>query len=264
LSARGVHAIVRGLTKHPTARKLGLTYNSTIGIEGIQLIGQELGNLLLEELNLSFCMTEHRSETNNDDARNQAFQLLAMGLRSNSSLQVLNLSGNDLCPLEAQILMQSIANHRCMRKLIINGHSKIGFEGLILIANELPNCGLEEISLRDFHPWNVGLEEKEVAMKAGRALVDGMKRNSHLGRLDIRVCTGLGQMKPLIQNYLEEVEVYLSLNRSGRYLVMRTDYGDVPTGLWGNVLELSNNKIHHMYYFLRELPWLVPSNPSRN
>lgn len=262
-SAFGLQTIVRGLAEHPTLEKLSLHYNCTVNDEGVNFIGQELVDVEgLTELDLSCCLYNNQTESN-DEARTLAVVILGLGLGRNRSLNVLRLCCNDLISTEAQLLMILLRGHPTLSVLDLSGNSQIGFEGLKLIADELPTSNLEQLYLRSFMDSVTQQSEelKKAAVQAGQALVNGVKRNFLLRTLDLDLLDNQ-DWKKMMQDQLDLVEFYLELNRCGRYL-MRGDFYEMEVAVWAHVLARNNDNINHLHYFLKEQPWLVQSSSSR-
>jgi hypothetical protein len=112
-----------------------------------------------------------------------------------------------------------------------------------LIADELPLLCLTTLDIANSKPTNTASKAFQLARAAFR---QGVRNNFHLCQLKL---TFLG--------YDEQIEFYLELNRYGRLRLLE-EQGPALV-LWCYFLEKVNKEPSHMFYFLRQQPWVISS-----
>jgi Ran GTPase-activating protein (RanGAP) involved in mRNA processing and transport len=181
------------------------------------------------------------------------------GLQQNTSLKEIDLSNNGIDAIGARLLMRGMANHPSITKLYLSNNRNIGYQGLCYIGNELPNLRIKELDLKE-----CTLREADPSLlvtiasqrEAGQALVNGIKENlylTHLTLSDWALPTGFN----------EELEFYMDLNRSGRYL-LGSNHGLAPA-IWCRIFESLDaaDEVGLIYYFLKEHPSLMSYGTCR-
>jgi hypothetical protein len=152
LDDAGIDALVKGLNRHSSIKRLGLDYNN-IGDKGVELLVESMDNgLLLDELCLS---------------RNK---LGANGVLS---------------------LMRLTSTYPSLRELDLSSCKRIRFKSLALIANELKLSKLLKLTLHveAVHFANNKSQKAKAQQRACKmasaALVNAVKCNTHLQELDV-------------------------------------------------------------------------------
>lgn len=121
-------------------------------------------NKILEDLNMSFC-----------GLKPKAAELLGKGIRGNTTLQVLNLKGNEIKKSIADIAKPFIEFKKplCIRDLDLSKchieSEHITLEVLTMISNK--DCTLKVLSLRDNFIKQQAGEQISEAMKHNRSIV---------------------------------------------------------------------------------------------
>lgn len=251
LHPNGAHALMTALTDRPNMSQLVLIGNKSIGYEGLKQLGEDLAHVTLEELYLDSCV-DTVAKTSPTGAQSEACQALAHGLRRNNVLKDLDLANNGIDSMGAQLLIQAIAYHPSLIKLSLAGNPEMGYTGLQLIAQELPRLRLEGLKLGGC--VNSSTATDALIKKTGQALLEGVKENVYLLELDL-------EQADLSDDCLDEIDFYLEVNNSGRNLIHKSDTF-APT-LWCHILANADEEVGHIYYFLREQPWLVRPTGNR-
>jgi hypothetical protein len=177
------------------------------------------------------------------------------------------LKRNRLNAHEALLVLQAAINHCSLKYLVLSDNDDIGFRGLQMIGEVLPDLTLKGLNIRGcaqpLRPsglstlWNhddvegsASKHDEDSAnnviaeQMAGSALVAGMIRNTHI--CDLYEDHGTAWAK--------QIAFYLALNRSGRRKLL---CGQGPASIWPLVFEKLNKKIGHIFYYFREQPGLI-------
>lgn len=183
-------------------------------------------------------------------------------LRQDTTLKVLNFRYQDIYrgelgigPNEALRVIQAITNMPNVTVLNLAGHYRIGFEGLTLIARELPMLKLRELDLsfriQREHPQTE--EQFSLARDtATQAILQGLRPNHSLFKL--RVCSEIIDAN-------DEFYFYTHRNFWRHFLVTTDD--DIPLTIWCYIFErrqpdaLCRVVTSLIYYILSERPDLV-------
>jgi hypothetical protein len=217
--------------------------------------------------------------------------LLAHGLRCNLSVTTLRLTGckiDDEClavflelwqpdsPIRklcfhnnhisgrgVLLLLRAVAGHPAMQEVSLWGNRNIGYDGLIMIGDELRHqTNVTKVNVRECARWieypnpdssEARAQDKAFA-QAGRSLLEGVKQNVNIKEMD-------ASMQQLPLDVENEIDFYANLNKMGRYL-LSTDHGLAST-VWCNILakcqskSIIRNKESLVYFFLCAEPSLV-------
>lgn len=171
---------------------------------------------------------------------------------SHSSIQSLDLGGSKIGPMGALSLIRAVPMHPQFIILNLNDNERIGYDGLALIGKELAGKRLLDLNLSSIAKWvdydDVTCEEavKQASKRAmaSRALLEGMRGNTYLQRLDLK---GLN----LLPEAIAEIDVYRKANNRGRHFLFK-QYKD-PPGIWSVFLAAQKSN-DVLFVFLRELP----------
>jgi hypothetical protein len=249
IGADGALTLLQATRRHTAFCNLDLSCNKNIGHAGLALIGRELPTIGFTHLALQQCV-KALSETNNSYEKvavNAACRSLSDGLRGNASLVALLLGANSIDASGAQMLMQAVSVHPLLETLSLADNKVIGFSGMKLIGMELANTKLKEIEL-DGVILNYWPEpQTQAALVAGQALLDGVRRSSTLTKFSLPV---------LPEMWNDPIQCWVNLNATCRPLLRD---GDIVPAIWPNILAHFHrrDKVSHVYFSLREQPWLV-------
>jgi hypothetical protein len=173
ISPRGVKMLIRATKERPFLQKLDLSYNSKIGCRGFCMIGKELGNISLVELNLSTCACFWEAKR----ASMKACRALADGLQRNQTIQNLSWYGNYIGYEGLQMILRATAN----RKVQLNPYIELwSNRELKTIGEELSNAQLGRLSLAWEHENETDGIERDAAYLA---LFKGLNENRTLRAL---------------------------------------------------------------------------------
>lgn len=246
----GAQAFMRAIATRSHMAQLILIGNDQIGYDGLRKIGEELPHVRLEDLYLDSCV-DMVTKSSSTETRLQACQALANGLRQNNTLKELDLANNGLNSAGAHLLIEGIAHHPSLVKFSIANNPDIGFQGILLVAQGLPLLRVEEINLRGcakrIDTDVASNESKALIVKASQALIASVKENVYLLELNL-------EDMDLADGCREEINFYLELNNSGRNLIHKSD--TIAPAVWCHIFANAEED-GHIYYFLREQPWLV-------
>jgi hypothetical protein len=221
LRDESVSLLVEQLIHHPTLLNLDLSgnYCRSDGMASIvKLLSQQEENNhppLLQHLNLT---NQHAGEFGGSfDITN-----LGLAMRSNCSLQSLDLSFNMLYDDDIQNLVAALSHKNNTTLKLLN-----------LMSNQLTNKGISTIAT-NLPQWK-GLQNLIVTCnrfgeEGARSLLDGLQENTEL--------THLGMPRGFAVS--EDIQHLLALNQGGRKLLLQTKH--VPLGLWPLVLARVNEK----------------------
>jgi hypothetical protein len=180
-----------------------------------------------------------------------------------SPIRKLSFSDNHLSCRGAQLLLRAVAGHPAMQEVFLWGNHNIGYDGLIMIGDELRHqTNVTKVNVHECATWieypnpdssearaqNTGLH------RAGRSLLEGVKQNVNIKEIDAS-----RQHLPLdVEN---EIDFCANLNKMGRYL-LSTNHG-LPSTVWCYILakcqskSIIGNKESLVYFFLCAEPSLV-------
>jgi hypothetical protein len=223
----------------------------------------ELGlSLLAHGLRCNTSVTDLRlAGSKIDDPRLELFLEL---WQPTSPIRELSLSINDISLRGAQQLLRTVACHTAMQVLDLSYNKKIGYDGLIMIGEELLNqTNLTELNVSGCGIWiehpDPNCELARVQYKAlqlaGQSFLKAVKQNVRIKKINVS-----GQrLPPEVEN---EIAFYANLNYMGRYL-LSTDHGLVST-VWCYILakchqskRVVDNNESLIYYFLCAQPSLA-------
>jgi hypothetical protein len=172
ITPRGAKMLIRATAQHPFLQKLDLSYNSAIGCRGLCMIGKELENIRLVELDIDCCL----GFVSNTKLM-KACRALADGLQRNQTIQKLSWSHNYFGNEELQTILRATAN----RKVQLNPCIQVTSHGqLKTIGEELSTAQLGSLSLA----WNHEVETDGIELDAAYlALFKGLNENRTLRAL---------------------------------------------------------------------------------
>jgi hypothetical protein len=163
---------------------------------------------------------------------------------------VLCIGANNFGSLGAKLIMLAVAAHPKLSQLSIAFDQSIGLKGLKHIGNILPNTRLTALQVDDaITPWP--RPQTKLAMEAGQALLQGVQNCPHL------LIFAYDALAPM---WLAPIQLFLNLNASCRPLFSSEI---ITSGVWPHVLARygSLGKNNHLYFCLREQPWLIVARP---
>jgi hypothetical protein len=251
IGATGAGLLLQTITQRPAMEILLLNGNPLIGHAGLQMVGAQLPFLHLKHLDMTRSVVTPESETKCTQESTDAARALADGLRGNTSLESLMIGSNNLGSLGAKLIMQAVAVHPTLTRLALAYDQSIGLKGLQHIGKELPNTRLTSLQVDMMTPWPH--PETKLARKTGQALLRGVQNCSHLR---LFMYDELGPM------YMEPIQLCLDLNTTCR--PMFSSESATSSALWPHVLAHygSHGKNSHLYFCLREQPWLMVASCS--
>jgi hypothetical protein len=245
LTREQTRVLFTALSDHPTLEVLDVDGKDTLGYQGLEIVG----NLVASSRLLLISFTSNKAQcdtaiTSPIAARNQACQVIANGLRSNSTIQRLRLGYNvDMDWDRSQLLLTASANHPSLLELSIDLNFGLGKDEIIALAQHIPNLRLNDLCVNDHHFVRTRIPSKETE-EAGLVLAESIKNNFYLCELEI----------PAV--YLNrQAKFFLELNIFGR-LQLLVRPGLAPE-LCCYVLSKLTAKSSHIFYFLKEQPWLM-------
>ncbi len=136
-------------------------------------------------------------------------------------------------------------------------NTTIGYEGLRLIGEALPNSKLKELVLTGTVKWvDYDDDDDELAQaqklkcdQAAKALVEGVRNNVHLRVLNLDEVY-------LPPKALAELNFYLEMNCNfGRHLLSQQHA--LPPAIWSFLLAKFGHEVSVVFFYVRELPMLV-------
>jgi hypothetical protein len=144
VSQRGAQMLIQAAANYPTLESLSLARNDSIGYDGLELIGRELGNVQLRELAISSCIPVNDDPDPDANEMFTASRALADGLKANHTIQSLNWHCVEFGPEGLRILMRATAHRQVLLNIIIDVAS--GFD-IVAIGDELRHAQLGELVL---------------------------------------------------------------------------------------------------------------------
>ncbi len=226
--------------------------NWPVDYVGLKAIGGMLGRMQLEHLSLGSCINAEGVALVLDDSsrlpniRNEAFRDMATGLRQNVTLQKFSLTRGLVNADEAVLLLQATINHPTLKHIDLSDNVEIGFRGVQMIGEMLPNLTLEALNLFDLNTWGDMDASPTAKQRAGSALVKGIIENTHLSWFADLVLYSEDAWQ-------FQIRFYTRLNEFGRNLLLR---GQPPASIWPLVFEKLKDA-GSIFYYLREQPGLV-------
>jgi hypothetical protein len=249
---------------------LDVSENVRIGYRGIKAIGVMLRRTQLTDLTVGDCIISEEEISALDiewvsedpSTRDEAFEEFSAGLRHNETLEQLDLRNNCMSAKEALLVLQATVDHPSLECLWLSHNEDIGFHGLRMIGDILPDLTLWILDLRRcvnrYNPIseddsaNSDMEDSatnrifKAEQMAAFAVVAGITRNTHLFHLYRDALFGT--------EWTKQIDFFLDLNQCKRHQLLR---GQPPASIWPQVFRKLNFKISHIFYYLREHPELV-------
>jgi Ran GTPase-activating protein (RanGAP) involved in mRNA processing and transport len=210
-----VAMLVEALVSHPSLKVLRIFQNKC-RVNGMKAISKLLSSdaSKLESLDLRNQCFEHEDEEKFD------CEILAEGLRSNQSIQNLDLSSNRLTDQDMDCLGRILWTCPRIHELILEDNS-ITNSGLELLSSHQIPSRLRRLRLQGNPLSDVGAE----------MLLRILNVHVELGYVD---CNRFW----IRSGYRSEIQHELDLNRCGRFLLIHSD--EVPVSIWSLVLERVN------------------------
>ncbi len=181
LHSNGVRLLMGAAAVHPSFIKLDISYNRSIGLDGIRLLGEDLGNVHLKEL----CITNCENPDDVDyslDSELMAFDALTEGLRKNATIEKIDSDiNNGIDPERLQSLLRATTNRPVLLHLDLITYTT---NEIRAIGEELSSARLKELHVRrvgmisdmqDKHTWNA----------AFRVLLHGLQNNISLRTISL-------------------------------------------------------------------------------
>jgi hypothetical protein len=250
LRSTDVGMLMMALRSHPTMEKLVLCKNHSMGYLGMQRIGEQLAFTNLKSIVLNDTMERNDIHVEADEFTDETCRALAEGLRNSTTIQELQINFACFTTAQALLLVRAVTNHPSMAELQIFFRNDLDMNQLKLIADEIPSLRLTLLNIRCFYMEPMTTTTAIKAYDLARVtLQQGMKHNFHLCKLDIAL---LDEDK--------QIQFYLELNRFGRLQILEGQ-GLAPV-LWCYLLDKLKSEPSHMYYFLREQPWVISSGQT--
>ncbi|KAL7463051.1 hypothetical protein ACHAXS_003431 [Conticribra weissflogii] len=188
----GARILASAMRKLPNLKELHLA-NNNIGDDGILSLFPKLTLTSLEYLDLYGNRIGSIGSTE-----------LGKNLPNLSHLKELNLSGNQIDDVAIAYLSKGIAKHSTLKKVCL-GFNNIGDQGAEIIADECLHCNNEHLESLNLH------NNPNIGERGTRALIQrGLACNYILKEMNIDWVRGADQL------LLEEMNMYLELNRAGR------------------------------------------------
>jgi hypothetical protein len=181
-------------------------------------------------------------------------------IEENPDYELSHLSLQHCCrigPRAAQGLIQATLLFSAFKRLSLINNKAIGYEGLRLIGEALPNSKLKELVLTETVEWvDYDDDDDELALaqelkcdQAADALVKGVRNNVHLHVLNLDEVY-------LPAKALAELDFYIEMNCNfGRHLLSQQHA--LPPAIWSFLLAKFGHEISVVFFYVRELPMLV-------
>jgi Ran GTPase-activating protein (RanGAP) involved in mRNA processing and transport len=244
IGSQGARVLLEATTRHPQLKELLLFENRGIGHEGFRWVGEHLASTHLQRLDLHNCV----NQTSNGSLHAQidACRALANGLRHCTTMKRLVVGGNNLSARGVTMIMQALANHPSIRVISIKYDYSIDLAGVHKIGLALLRMTqLQQLNL-DYAVEYWPRRQTKLALKAGQALLDGVKHNIHLTNFSFG---------GLDQKWRQPIKFHVNLNKICRPLLGSA----VSSALWPDIFAkfVGSKKISRVYFLLREQPWLA-------
>jgi hypothetical protein len=180
------------------------------------------------------------------EPRDRAWCSLKDGLQRHPKFRTLIVPCNKMQTTDAIALLQVAAIHPSLDSLDLSLDCSDGTDGLLKVALAIPLTKLKHLSLR-WTTFPKGGRTPEMLQQLGQAFLAAVQRNFYLIEFvffDLR------------REWMDPIEFFVDLNRTCRPLLTSTD---MSASVWPHVLAHydRNGKISHIYFALREHPWLV-------
>jgi hypothetical protein len=188
---------------------------------------------------------------------------LAVALRQNNALDLLDLDSNDIGSDGASALADALAANDALKDLNLR-YNPIGDDGATSIAEMLTrNESIEKVCIGVFGEKGLkafatclssmnGLKTLEVTSSGytseiGNSFVLALEQNTTLETFDFAALHNDSEVTP-------QVERLLALNRGGRRLLSAMGESAPPLNYWPRILARSFDNADVIFYFLREIP----------
>jgi hypothetical protein len=231
--------LCEGLRLTESVTNLEIT-RQMLDLDQMQLLSTTLPHCLsIKSLNLS--------QAQMDDER---LMILLEHWQPTSPLEKLDVSFNNITAVGAAGLFRACSNLPLLKSLQMKYNQQIGYPGIHMIANELPNVPLKTLDISECY-YSRPYEGESDLRRAVDALTDGVRGSHTLGRLVFSFGT-------------DRLSFFLELNRLGRFL-LTINHGLAST-VWCHIFEKcgrtrNTKRANLVYYFLREQPHLVQAAP---
>jgi hypothetical protein len=120
IGASGVQTLMNTVAGHGAMQTLVLSKNCQSGYQILKAIGEALPLCHLQHLEIDACVRNSNFVDTPKVARDEACQVLAQGLRGNSSLKSFRVGNNHLGDTGAEMLTQAFAVHPTLQKLVMD------------------------------------------------------------------------------------------------------------------------------------------------
>jgi hypothetical protein len=180
----------------------------------------------------------------------------------------LGLENDAIGPIAAQSLMQATFTVSAFKTLGLGHNATIGYEGLRLIGEALPNSKLQELVLGGSVYWvdyddDDDDDDGELAQAqelkcnlAAKAFVEGVRNNIHLQKLNL-------EELHFPSTAIAEIDFYVDMNcKFGRHLLSQQH--SLPPTIWSLLLAKFSHELSVVFFYVRELPMLVPGSSTAN
>jgi hypothetical protein len=248
IGATGAVLLLQTVAQRPAMKDLLIAGNTLIGHAGLQLLAAQIPFLGIRVLDMSACVFPPEFVTQYSRESTDAARALANGLRGNTSLKELCIGANNLGPLGIKLIMQAVAAHPTLSQLWIAFDPSIGLKGLKHIGKLLPNTRLNCLYMDDaVTPWP--RIPTKLVTEAGQSLLRGVQNCPHMR---------LFAYNALAPMWMEPIQLLVDLNKTCRPMLFSSE--SITSALWPHVLAHYGNsqgKNNHLYFCLREQPWLM-------
>jgi hypothetical protein len=248
IGTRGALHLLQVSDQHPSMQTLGLGGNNQVGSQGLEQIAHLLRQSRLCTLKVNNCvpvLPRSSNVSSKEDIAPDLADALVNALRHNTTLDTLDIGGNNLGARGAKRIMQATADHPTLQRLSLGNDETIGFTGLYQIALQLHHTRLTALRLEGIvSSWP--MHDKK-ARQAGQALLKGVLHNETLTFLH---CPELPQL------WLAPIKFHTNLNATCRPLL---SHEAITAAVWPRILAYlhRHGKLGQMYFCLREQPWLI-------
>ncbi len=181
--------LMRAVAQHPALEHLDLYGNRCIGYEGLQYIGEELGNVRLVELNIRGCFPLDDPTNLDLGGMDSASQALSRGLSRNNTLQHLDCDLKRFGPDGIARILRATAG----RPVVLSLNTVLSFDSIAelrAVGEALPIAKLGHFICR------VEIEredsDEDELVDAFRSLAQALQENRWLQQFDFFNSTFLG------------------------------------------------------------------------
>lgn len=200
--------------------------------------------------------------------RQEHFNVIAVGLMTNSNLRVLDLFGNVVTNDHVALLCESLEKNTSLETLVLpcpsddltvdscKAISRVLQVNRTLVTLNLPRSNLDEEGLSHIAQGltvNTTLKKIEVGVKKDlgsdgeRALTQMLEKNYELERLVLSSAE---------KSIKDKVEYYMRLNEVGRGALLRNHHGKATREQWVEMLISVTEDLDCLFYFLTTNPAL--------